>query len=522
MRPVFRLCPNTHHSLGGRRVRVGLGGLCLLSLVLPQLDLLLPATGQRLSLLLTLPVLLLTAPLGLHGWRALWRGRPEAHTPLALGTVLGVVYSLVAMQAPQILASPATPRPDVYFDAVNLALTLALLTPAWPLTEATTEDIRGHRGLIWVCLAWASLTLLVGGLAGPGWAKTLPQVLVVLLLAQPAAMVWVQQRVHLALQQARALGLQFRDATALSGCASVDTLLLDPSGLLTLGQPAFQDLQPAPGWTSQDVLRLAASLPPDAQLPWGQALQDQARHLGLTPYTAMHVQRLEGQGQLGWVDGHQVLLGTEALMDAHQVALPSGDTEMAAAWSATGYSVVFFAIDGRLAGLLAVQDPLRPGAAQTVAALQSHGLQVVLISRDSLGSAWALAHEVQVQAVHAELHTAEIADIVQRLQHAGHQIAIAQHSANHPAQFSLQLANDAATQPPALRWAADPLASLARARTLAMRAAQDLRRRHRALWIYHLIGLPLAATLLSPLLAAVLAGFWPLARLWGPTDHEHP
>lgn len=519
MRPVFRVCPNTHHKLGGHRVRVGLGGLCLLSLVLPQLDLFLPATGQLLSLLLTVPVLLLTAPFGLHGWHALWRGRPEAHTPLALGAGLGVVYSLVAMQAPQLLASTAAPRPDVYFDAVNLALSLAVLTPP----RHPNEDIRGHRGLIWGCLAWAALTLLVGGLAGPGWAQTLPQVMAVLLLAQPAAVVWVEQQwVHPTLQQARALGLQFRDAAALSGWATVDTLLLDPTGLLTLGQPAFQDLRPAPGWASQDVLRLAASLPPDAQLPWGQALQDQARRLGLRPQTADHVQLREGQGQLGWVDGQQVLLGTEALMGAHQVALPHGHTETAAAWSAAGYSVVFCAIGGRLAGLLAIQDPLRPGAVQAVADLQAHGLQVILISRDSLGSAWALAHRVQVQAVHAELSAGETADIVQRLQQAGHTVGVARHSTSHPAQASLQLANETDTPVPALRWAADHLPSLAQARTLAIRAAQDLHWRHRAVWIYHLIGLPLAATLLSPVLAAALAGFWPLARLWKPTDHDHP
>jgi len=219
-------------------------------------------------------------------------------------------------------------------------------------------------------------------------------------------------------------GVLFRDAAAIENMRKVDTLIVDKTGTLTEGKPAFERAVAAPGHTESDVLQLAASLDQGSEHPLAEAIVRTARERGLSLYSAGQFESASGIGVTGVVDGKRLALGNTALMEREGVDV-SGLHDQAEALRQTGASVMHLAVDGRLAGLLAVSDPVKTSTPEALAALHQAGIRVIMATGDGWTTARAVGVRLGLDEVHAEVKPADKLELVSRLQAEGHMVAMA-------------------------------------------------------------------------------------------------
>jgi Cu+-exporting ATPase len=219
-------------------------------------------------------------------------------------------------------------------------------------------------------------------------------------------------------------GVLIRNAEALEVLAKVDTLVIDKTGTLTEGKPRLAAIRPQPGWTEQDVLRLAASLERASEHPLAGAIIDaaEARVLALSPVA--NFQSFTGQGVTGSVEGKTVALGNAALLDSLGI-LPGNLLREADELRRDGSTAVFLAVDGRPAAVLAINDPVRPSTPEAIRLLHQEGLRIVMLTGDNASTAAAVARQLGIDAFEAEVKPARKGEIVKHLQSEGHTVAMA-------------------------------------------------------------------------------------------------
>jgi Cu+-exporting ATPase len=218
------------------------------------------------------------------------------------------------------------------------------------------------------------------------------------------------------------MGVLFRRGTALEALARADLVVLDKTGTLTEGRPELTDLEPAEGLQVEEVLALLAGAEARSEHPIGQAVVAGARARGLTPAPATEARAVAGKGIEARVEGRLVQAGTAAWMQELGVSV-DGWTGRAARWADAARTPVFVALDGRLAALAAVADPLRPGAVEAVAALRRAGLAVAMVTGDQARTARAVAAAVGIDDVIAEVLPEHKAEEVRRRQREGRRVA---------------------------------------------------------------------------------------------------
>ncbi|WP_312928367.1 heavy metal translocating P-type ATPase, partial [Stutzerimonas nitrititolerans] len=251
-------------------------------------------------------------------------------------------------------------------------------------------DVIAGRFVLAV-IAIAILTFVVWGLWGPepSWVFGLINAVAVLIIACPCALgLATPMSVMVATGKAAGSGVLFRDAAAIENLRKIDTLIVDKTGTLTEGRPAFHSVEAAPGFTRDEVLRLAASLDQGSEHPLAHAIVDHARAQGLALSTPETFESASGIGVRGKVDGRDLQLGNTALMnDAGVDASPlKGHAEQL---RGEGVSIMFLAVDNVLAGLLAVSDPIKPTSKLAIQRLQADGIRVIMATGDGLTTARA-------------------------------------------------------------------------------------------------------------------------------------
>lgn len=217
------------------------------------------------------------------------------------------------------------------------------------------------------------------------------------------------------------LGVLIKRADVLERIERLTTVILDKTGTVTVGAPSVTDIVPLSGWSSTDVLRFAAAVESRSEHPLARAIVqafDEAAGIPVEQFEAV-----PGQGVSALVDGRTVLVGTARFLRERGVTVTPGEEE-AAALEAAGRTVVFVAIDGRLAGLIALADRPRPEAAAVVRALRERGLRVVLLTGDNARTARAIAREVGIDDVRAEVLPDQKVAVVQELRGAGQVVAM--------------------------------------------------------------------------------------------------
>jgi Cu+-exporting ATPase len=339
----------------------------------------------------------------------------------------------------------------------------------------------------------------------PRLAHALVSAVAVLIIACPCALgLATPMAIAVGTARGAAAGILVRDAEALEAYGKVDVLLVDKTGTITEGRAHLASVVAAPGFEEHDVLRLAAGLEQGSEHPLAGAVVAAARERGLdVPAHGAFAYR-PGLGVSGTVEGRAVALGSDALLEA--VGVDAGTWRVRAEEArGAGGSVVLVAVDGRPAGLLEVRDPVKPGAARAIAALARDGVRVVMVTGDAWTTARAVAREVGISEVEAEVLPDRKLEVVERLRREGHVVAMAGDGVNDaPALaaadvgIAMGTGTDVAMESAGITLVKGEATGLVRARRLSRGTMRNIRQNLFWAFAYNALGIPLAAGVLYP------------------------
>jgi Cu+-exporting ATPase len=311
-------------------------------------------------------------------------------------------------------------------------------------------------------------------------------------------------------------GVLIKYATALETLARVDTLVVDKTGTLTEGKPRLVSVVPASG-DEETLLRLAASLERASEHPLAAAIVSGASERGLALVDVSGFASVTGKGVRGTVNGHTVALGNRAMMETVAVdTTPLGSR--AEELRADGQTVMYIAIDGELAGLVGVADPIKGSTADALRTLKAEGLRIVMMTGDSKTTANAVATKLGLDDVLAEVLPDQKAEHVARLQSQGRRVAMAGDGINDaPALarahvgIAMGTGTDIAMESAHVTLVKGDLRGIARARSLSRATMSNIKQNLFFAFVYNTAGIPIAAGvlypftgwLLSPMLAAL-------------------
>lgn len=353
----------------------------------------------------------------------------------------------------------------------------------------------------------AVVTLLAWGLFGPppSWTNGILNAVSVLIIACPCALgLATPMSIMVASGRAAHAGVLFGNAEAIERLGSVDTLVVDKTGTLTSGKPAFGSVQALAPLTEDQVLRLAASLDAGSEHPLAQAIVAESRHRQLALSASGDMTSDTGLGVRGQVDRHALLLGSRALMQAGQVETAPLETA-AEALRQEGASVMFLAVDGALAGLIAVVDPIKDGTIAAIDALHAQGMRIVMASGDADTTARAVAARLRIDEVHGGASPQDKAALIAALRRQGHVVAMAGDGINDaPALaaadvgIAMGTGTDVAMSSAQVTLVKGDLGGILRARRISRQAVRNMRQNLTFALFYNGLGVPLAAGVLTP------------------------
>jgi len=357
-------------------------------------------------------------------------------------------------------------------------------------------------------LSVAVLTFFGWGLFGPApsWTHAVLSAVAVLIIACPCALgLATPMTIMVATGRAAQHGVLFRDAEAIEALRKIDTLVVDKTGTLTEGRPAFRDVQAAPPFHADQILQWAASLDQGSEHPLAAAIVAEAKARRMTLTAVADFDSLTGMGVQGVGAGKALLLGNTALMDEHGIALDAL-REGAAQLRSTAASVMYLAVDGQLGGLLAVADPIKASTAEAITHLHRDGLRIVMATGDGTATAEAVARELGLDEVHGEMRPADKAALIRTLQAQGRTVAMAGDGINDApalasADVGIAMGNgtDVAMSSAQVTLVKGDLRGILRARQLSTASVRNMRQNLGFAFLYNALGIPVAAGVLYPL-----------------------
>jgi Cu+-exporting ATPase len=363
-------------------------------------------------------------------------------------------------------------------------------------------------------LAIAVATFLAWGFFGPdpSWTYAVVNAVSVLIIACPCALgLATPMSIMVATGRAAQAGVLFRDAEAIERLRTIDTLIVDKTGTLTQGRPAFRDVIGAGDFAGDEVLRLAASLDQGSEHPLADAIVTEARQRNLPLTSAEDFESVTGQGVRGRVDGHSVALGNAALMQDIGADIGTLASE-AERLRIDGATAMFLAVDGRAGGLIAVADPIKDSTPAAVKALQADGLLIVMATGDSRTTASAVARHLGLDEVHGEVRPQDKAALVARLKAQGRHVAMAGDGINDaPALaaadvgIAMGTGTDVAMSSAQVTLVKGDLSGIARAREISRATVTNMKQNLAFAFLYNALGVPVAAGLLYPAFGLLLS-----------------
>jgi Cu+-exporting ATPase len=360
----------------------------------------------------------------------------------------------------------------------------------------------------------AAVAAFVWGLFGPEprLAYALVNAVAVLIIACPCALgLATPMSIMVGTGRGAQAGVLIKSAEALETMEKVDTVVVDKTGTLTEGKPRLVTVAPAGGVTETELLALAAGLEQGSEHPLAAAVLAGASERGVTPARVDGFQSVTGQGVTGAAGGRRVALGNLRLLAALGIdAAPlAGRAEEL---RRDGQTVVFLAVDGKLAGLLGVADPIKPSTPEAIRLLQAEGLRVVMLTGDSRTTAEAVARTLALDDVIAEVQPSEKAAVIKRLQAEGRVVAMAGDGVNDApalAQAHVGVAmgtgTDVAMESADVTLVKGDLRGLVRARRLSRATMRNIRENLLWAFVYNALGVPIAAGVLYPFVGLLLS-----------------
>ncbi|WP_342729335.1 heavy metal translocating P-type ATPase [Bradyrhizobium sp. B097] len=306
-------------------------------------------------------------------------------------------------------------------------------------------------------------------------------------------------------------GILIRDAQALERMEAIDTLVIDKTGTLTEGKPKVVRIIAAEGFDENDVLRLAASVEQGSEHPLAQAIIASARERKLASAAVSNFASPSGKGATGTVEGKQVALGNAVLMGELKIVTSTLD-QAAEAARRDGATAIYVAVDGRVAGVIAIADPVKLSAANALQALRTAGLRIVMLTGDNETTARAVAKTLGIDEVEAGVLPERKSEVVQRLRGEGRTVAMAGDGVNDaPALAAADVGiamgggTDVAIESAGITLLTGDLMGLVRARRLSVATMRNIRQNLAFAFVYNAAGVPIAAGVLYPLFGILLS-----------------
>jgi len=374
-------------------------------------------------------------------------------------------------------------------------------------------------------IAVAIVTAIVWATVGPEprLAHAIINAVAVLIIACPCALgLATPMSIMVATGKGATAGVLFKNAEAVEVLRTVDLLVVDKTGTLTLGKPKVVSVTPASTWDESALLRLAAALERGSEHPLAAAIVAAASERGIAPGSAETFESITGKGVRGRIEGHDVALGNLQLLA--DLRINPGDNTLARAEGLRhdGQTVMFIAVDGALAGLIGVADPIKETTADAIARLHQEGVRVVMMTGDSRTTAEAVARRLAIDEVIPDVLPDQKAAMVKRLQDEGHVVAMAGDGINDApalAQAHVGIAmgtgTDVAIESAGVTLVRGDLRGIVRARRLSAATMGNIRQNLFFAFVYNALGVPIAAgvlypwfgLLLSPMIAAAAMSF---------------
>jgi Cu+-exporting ATPase len=356
-------------------------------------------------------------------------------------------------------------------------------------------------------VAIALLTFFIWGIFGPepSWVFGLINAVSVLIIACPCALgLATPMSIMVATGKGATKGILFRDAAAIENLRKVNTLIIDKTGTLTEGKPIFDRVIPAPSFDGNEVLKLAASLDQGSEHPLADAIVRAARDGNLPLEKPENFESSSGIGVQGSVGLFHLALGNTALMDKLGVSVDILKAQ-AEELRSEGASVMHLAINGKLAGLLAVSDPIKATTPEALQTLREAGLRIVMATGDGLTTAKSVGKRLGIEEVYGEVKPADKLELVTRLQNEGRIVAMAGDGINDaPALakanvgIAMGTGTDVAMNSAQITLVKGDLRGIAIAKSLSDDTVGNMKQNLVFAFLYNALGIPIAAGLLYP------------------------
>jgi Cu+-exporting ATPase len=377
--------------------------------------------------------------------------------------------------------------------------------------QSLADKVSGY--FVPAVLLVAVLTFIAWSLWGPEprFAYALVNAVAVLIIACPCALgLATPMAVMVGAGRGAHAGVLIRNAEALELMEKVDTLVLDKTGTLTEGKPRLTQVIATDSLPENDLLRLVASLERSSEHPLAAAIVKAAEERELELSATANFESLTGKGVIGQVEGREVAVGNASLFAARQISAETLSSK-AEELRRQGQAVMLVAVDGKAAGLIAVADPIKPSAKETVSSLKRSGLRLVMLTGDNRATAEGIARELGITDFEAEVLPQQKLAIVKRLQAEGRIVAMAGDGVNDApalAQANVGIAmgtgTDVAMESGDITLIKGDLNALARARNLSSATMSNIRQNLFFAFIYNLLGVPIAAGVLYPFTGLLL------------------
>jgi Cu+-exporting ATPase len=346
----------------------------------------------------------------------------------------------------------------------------------------------------------------------PRFSFALVAAVAVLIIACPCALgLATPMSIMVGVGRGAQMGVLIKNAEALERMERVDTLVVDKTGTLTEGKPAVTAIVPAAGLDEAEILRLAASVERASEHPLALAIVEAADARGVATAPVSEFDSPVGRGVVGMVEGQPVVLGNAKFMAEHGVEV-APLTKAAEELRQDGATVIFIGIQRRIAGAIAIADPVKPSTAEALAALKREGIRIVMLTGDNRTTAKAVARKLGIDEVEAEVLPDHKSEVVQRLRQQGRTVAMAGDGVNDaPALAAADIGiamgtgTDVAMESAGVTLVKGDLTGIVRALHLSRATMRNIRQNLFFAFIYNAAGVPIAAGVLYPSFGILLS-----------------
>ncbi len=386
--------------------------------------------------------------------------------------------------------------------------------------QKLADTVAGY--FVQIVVSVAIITFVLWAWIGPDprMAYALVNAVAVLIIACPCALgLATPMSIMVAMGRGATGGVLFKNAEAIEVMKTVDTLVTDKTGTLTEGKPKLVAVSPAEGFEEKTILELAASIEMGSEHPLAAAIVAGAKEKGMSPAKVEAFESHTGRGVTGLIGGRKVALGNRKLLEDLGIS-PEGLSDRAEAMRREGQTAMFVAVDGKVAGLLGVADPIKATTAEAIDALHGEGIRVVMLTGDSRTTAEAVAKKLGIDEVIAEVLPEQKAEIVKKFQAEGKIVAMAGDGINDApalAQAHVGVAmgtgTDVAMKSAGVTLVKGDLRGIVRARLLSRATMRNIKQNLFFAFAYNALGVPVAAGVLYPFFGILLSPIFAAAAM---------